>query len=163
MTVSIFLSSLKDIQFQHTFVWITFYVYIISLGRLSFLFDVLALLLLWALINSVEVCKNVEIIWHPIIFSNSSFIKRGGNLWYPPMWKIPKVSIGYKDEFFFFWSFFFCLFWRSSWDIWRFPGWGSNQSCSCNLHHSSWQCLILNPLSKARDWTCNLMVPSWIC
>ena len=21
----------------------------------------------------------------------------------------------------------------------------------CNLHHSSWQCWILNPLSKARD------------
>ena len=21
----------------------------------------------------------------------------------------------------------------------------------CNLHHGSWQCLILNPLSKARD------------
>ena len=30
----------------------------------------------------------------------------------------------------------------------------------CNLHHSSWQeCQILNPLSKARDQTCNLMVP----
>ena len=33
----------------------------------------------------------------------------------------------------------------------------------CNLRHSSWQCLILNPLSKARDRTCNLMVTSWIC
>ena len=30
----------------------------------------------------------------------------------------------------------------------------------CNLHHSSWQCQILNPMSEARDWTCNLMVPS---
>ena len=29
----------------------------------------------------------------------------------------------------------------------------------CNLHHSSW---ILNPLSKARDWTRNFMVPRWI-
>ena len=27
----------------------------------------------------------------------------------------------------------------------------------CNLHHSSWQCQILNPLSKARDRTCILM------
>ena len=26
-------------------------------------------------------------------------------------------------------------------------------SCVCNLHHSSWQCWILNPLSEARDWT----------
>ena len=33
----------------------------------------------------------------------------------------------------------------------------------CELHHSSWQCQILNPLSKARDQTCNLMVPSHIC
>ena len=28
-------------------------------------------------------------------------------------------------------------------------------SLICNLHH-------INPLSKARDRTCNLMVPSWI-
>ena len=27
----------------------------------------------------------------------------------------------------------------------------------CNLHHSSWQCRILNPLSKARDQTYILM------
>ena len=32
----------------------------------------------------------------------------------------------------------------------------------CNLHRSSWQCWILNPLSEARDQTPNLMVPSWI-
>ena len=32
----------------------------------------------------------------------------------------------------------------------------------CDLHHSSWQCQILNPLSEARDRTCNLMVPSQI-
>ena len=30
------------------------------------------------------------------------------------------------------------------------------------LHHSSWQCSILNPLSKPKDWTQNLMVPSQI-
>ena len=36
-------------------------------------------------------------------------------------------------------------------------------SCACNLHHSSQQHWILNPLSKARDWTRNLMVLSWIC
>ena len=33
----------------------------------------------------------------------------------------------------------------------------------CDLHHSSRQCRILNPLSKARDQTRNLMVPSQIC
>ena len=32
----------------------------------------------------------------------------------------------------------------------------------CNLHQSSWQHRILNPLNEARDWTHNLMVPSWI-
>ena len=32
----------------------------------------------------------------------------------------------------------------------------------CDLHHSSWQRQILNPLSQARDRTCNLMVPRWI-
>ena len=39
----------------------------------------------------------------------------------------------------------------------------TNPRYSGKLHHSSWQCWILNPLSKARDWTHNLMVPSWIC
>ena len=33
----------------------------------------------------------------------------------------------------------------------------------CNLHHSLRQRWIPNPLSKARGWTRNLMVPSWIC
>ena len=32
----------------------------------------------------------------------------------------------------------------------------------CDLHRSSQQCQILNPQSKARDQTCNLMVPSQI-
>ena len=32
----------------------------------------------------------------------------------------------------------------------------------CDLHHSSRQCQILNPLSEARDRTSNLIVPSWI-
>ena len=36
-------------------------------------------------------------------------------------------------------------------------------SLICDLHHSSWQLGILNPLSKARDQTCILMVTRWIC
>ena len=32
----------------------------------------------------------------------------------------------------------------------------------CNLHHSSWQCQILNPVSEARDRTHNLMDTSRI-
>ena len=35
-------------------------------------------------------------------------------------------------------------------------------SCICNLHHSSRQCRIPNSLSKARDRTQNIMVPSRI-
>ena len=35
-------------------------------------------------------------------------------------------------------------------------------SCVCNLHHSSWQRQILNPLSKPRDETCVLMDTSQI-
>ena len=33
----------------------------------------------------------------------------------------------------------------------------------CDLHHSSQQCQILNPLSEARDQAWNLMVPHPIC
>ena len=32
-----------------------------------------------------------------------------------------------------------------------------NLSRICDLHHSSWQCKILNPLNKARDKTRILM------
>ena len=35
-------------------------------------------------------------------------------------------------------------------------------SCICNLHHSSWQCWILNPLNEARDRTHILMDTSQI-
>ena len=33
----------------------------------------------------------------------------------------------------------------------------------CDLHHNSRQRWIHNPLSEARDQSCNLMVASWIC
>ena len=35
-------------------------------------------------------------------------------------------------------------------------------SCICNLHHSSEQLQILNPMRKARDWTWVLMDTSWV-
>ena len=35
-------------------------------------------------------------------------------------------------------------------------------SCVFDLHHSSWQCRILNPLNEARDQTRDLTVPSQI-
>ena len=33
----------------------------------------------------------------------------------------------------------------------------------CDLHHSSWQCWILDPLSEARDQTQVFMDPSQVC
>ena len=37
-----------------------------------------------------------------------------------------------------------------------------DMSCVCNLHHSSWPCWILNPLSEARDRTCIFMDTSQV-
>ena len=59
-------------------------------------------------------------------------------------------------------AFFFFAFEGHTHSIWRFLVQGSNWSYSC-LHHSLQQHQILNPLSKARDQTCNLMVTSQIC
>ena len=36
-------------------------------------------------------------------------------------------------------------------------------SSVCDVHHGSWQRQILNPLSEARDQTCDLMDPSQVC
>ena len=38
----------------------------------------------------------------------------------------------------------------------------SDLSHICDLHHSSWQCRILNPLSEARDRTRVLTDASWV-
>ena len=71
----------------------------------------------------------------------------------------------------------FCLFLGHTCSIWGFPGYRSNPSCCCrptpvtatpdpsrisDLHHSSQQRQILNPLKEARNPTHNLVVPSWI-
>ena len=40
------------------------------------------------------------------------------------------------------------------------PAW-PDLSCVCDLHQSSWQCQILNPLRGARDWTHILIATSW--
>ena len=36
-------------------------------------------------------------------------------------------------------------------------------SCVCNLHHSSWQHRIRDPMSEARDRNHTLMETSWVC
>ena len=43
-----------------------------------------------------------------------------------------------------------------AWGQFRAAAAGLHHSHSNNLHHSSWQHLILNPLSEARDQTCIL-------
>ena len=40
---------------------------------------------------------------------------------------------------------------------------GRIRATAAGLCHSSQHCLILNPLSKARDWTCILMDTTWAC
>ena len=79
--------------------------------------------------------------------------------------------------FFFLVLNFFCFLWSYLWHM-EVPGLGvqselqlpayatataiSDLSCICDLHHSSWQQRILDPLSEARDRSHTLMVPSWI-
>ena len=79
------------------------------------------------------------------------------------LYEICFTFVNFLGTFFFFFSFQGC-----SCDIRKFPSQGSNQSCSClpapqpqqcriratsvcSLPDRSWQCWILNPLSKARD------------
>ena len=40
---------------------------------------------------------------------------------------------------------------------------GLSLCCICNLHHSSWQHRILNPLNEARNQTCVLIDASQVC
>ena len=79
----------------------------------------------------------------------------------------------YFSEFLFYIFFFFLSIFRASpvvdWSFWA-RGWiiaaaaaaslchsHTDLSCVCDLHHSSWQCQILNTLNEARDSTCILI------
>ena len=58
--------------------------------------------------------------------------------------------------------FVFCFLKGSTFGIWKFPDATATAtppdlSHICDLHHSSWQCRIFNPLSEARDQTCIFM------
>ena len=75
------------------------------------------------------------------------------------------ATFKYAIQVFWGFFFFFCLFAIS----WAAPAaYGSSQArgqieaVATSLHHNSRQRRILNPLSKARDRTRNLMVPSRI-
>ena len=65
------------------------------------------------------------------------------------------------SDFFSFLSFYF-FFKGCTWGMWKFPGLGSNQSCSCWPAPQPQQRRILKPLSKARDRTCTLMHTSQV-
>ena len=110
--------------------------------------------------------------WHCTLYSDNVFIE--GKCFH--MMKGIGCVLCSRDFIYYYYFLIFCLFQGHSHGIWKFQGQWSNRSCShrpkpeplatwdpsrvCNLHHSSWQeCQILNPLSKARDQTCNLMVP----
>ena len=89
----------------------------------------------------------------------------------------PGLNPSFYSQFFFFFFLVFCPFQGHTRSMRRFSGQGVKSelyplayntatatrdlSLVCHLHHSSWQCCqILNPLSKARDRTHSLMVPS---
>ena len=48
-------------------------------------------------------------------------------------------------------------------DLWLPATATQDLSCLCDLHHSSQQCWIFNPLSEARDLTHILVVTSKVC
>ena len=63
---------------------------------------------------------------------------------------------------FYFVLFFFGLFRATPTAYGSSQARGQIRAAAVSLYHSSWQCQILNPLSQARDQTCNLVVPSLI-
>ena len=85
------------------------------------------------------------------------------------------ISMCWVFCFVLFFVFCFCFLGPHPWHM-EVPGLGikselqrpvyatatSDLSRVCDLHHSSWQCWILNPLNKARDQTRSLMVSSRI-
>jgi len=78
-----------------------------------------------------------------------------GGLW----WPLPHFLFSFL---FFFFFFVFCPFRATPMAYGGSQARGLIGAVATSLHHSPWQRRILNPLSKARDRTHNLMVPSRI-
>ena len=67
----------------------------------------------------------------------------------PHLWHMEISRVGAELEL----QLLTCATATAMWDL----------SCLCELHHSSQQCWILNPLREARDQTCILMDTGWVC
>ena len=69
-----------------------------------------------------------------------------------------RVSVTQVFWVFFGGFFFFCFFQGCTRSIWRFPGQGSNQICSCWPTPQPQKHQILNPLIKTRDASSCILV-----
>ena len=122
--------------------------------------------------------KQLNQTWHsdfPFIVLSANLYLNGGykGLWVLGFWTSEHL-------FFLFFPFFFFFFFRAipaTYESYRARGWigatagslhhgpsklGSDLSHICNLHYSSLQCQIFNPLSEVRDRTRILMDTSQI-
>ena len=131
--------------------------------------------LILGLTQWVKVAVSSGVVWRhgsdPV--SKKAKIKKNKKRFSPNLIPCNKHSyFGFPFSFFLFFFFFFFLFRAapaghgSSWlgvkSELQQPAYSTatampEPSRVCDLHHSSWQCQSLNPLSKARDWTHVLM------
>ena len=82
-------------------------------------------------------------------------------LWYVS--ELPSFLRRMVHSFYLLLFFFFFLSSRAALAAYRgSQARGPIGAVAAGLHHSSPQCHILDPLSEARDGTCNLLVPRWI-
>ena len=84
----------------------------------------------------------------PVVYYEYPFLKKFFLFLGPHLWHMELPRLGVEPEL----------------QLPTYPTATATQDPShiCDLHNSSWQRRILNPLSKARDRTRNLMVPSRI-
>ena len=126
------------------------------------------------LLNNYFWIYNIYVVWInwvPIIIVMMTQHRR--NLWHLEACGYGKHRKFYFILFFAFFNFLGPYPWymevprlgvRSEWHL---PAYATDTatwdlSHVCDLHHGSWQCQILNLLSKARDWTHILMDTSRI-